>query len=85
MILKMPLENLLKICPKLLHLNNLPQGATVGWVAGYITMKVGKAAATMIGGSLLVLQIAHHKGMFNVKLSFVSDKSFIGGFPQFNE
>ena len=37
-------------------------GATAGWVAGYLTMKVGKAAATMVGGSLLVLQIAHHKG-----------------------
>ena len=37
-------------------------GATAGWLAGYLTMKVGKAAATMVGGSLLVLQIAHHKG-----------------------
>ena len=46
----------------------LAVGATAGWLAGYITMKVGKAAATMVGGSLLVLQIAHHKGMFNVKL-----------------
>ena len=40
----------------------LAVGATAGWLAGYLTMKVGKAAATMIGGSLLVLQIAHHKG-----------------------
>jgi len=40
----------------------LAVGATAGWLAGYITMKVGKAAATMFGGSLLVLQIAHHKG-----------------------
>ena len=40
----------------------LAVGATAGWLAGYLTMKVGKAAATMVGGSLLVLQIAHHKG-----------------------
>ena len=45
----------------------LAVGATAGWLAGYMTMKVGKAAATMFGGSLLVLQIAHHKGLFNVK------------------
>ena len=40
----------------------LAVGATAGWLAGYMTMKVGKAAATLVGGSLLVLQIAHHKG-----------------------
>ena len=40
----------------------LAVGATAGWVVGYLTMKVGKAAATVVGGSLLVLQIAHHKG-----------------------
>jgi len=44
----------------------LAVGATAGWLAGYITMKVGKAAATMFGGSLLVLQIAHHKGYVKV-------------------
>ena len=54
----------------------LAAGAAAGWFAGYITMKVGKATATMIGGSLLVLQIAHHKGMFNVKLGSVRDKIF---------
>ena len=42
----------------------LAVGATAGWLAGYLTMKVGKAAATMVGGSLLVLQIAHHKGKY---------------------
>ena len=44
----------------------LAVGATAGWLAGYLTMKVGKAAATMVGGSLLVLQIAHHKGKYLV-------------------
>ena len=28
-------------------------GAVVGWASGYLTMKVGKMAATAIGGSLL--------------------------------
>ena len=42
----------------------LAVGATAGWLVGYLTMKVGKAAATMVGGSLLVLQIAHHKGKY---------------------
>ena len=57
----------------------LAVGATAGWLAGYITMKVGKAAATMVGGSLLVLQIAHHKGM----LGFSTLTTIItGGFFQ---
>ena len=28
-------------------------GAVAGWATGYITMKVGKMAATAVGGSLL--------------------------------
>ncbi len=32
-------------------------GAAVGWAAGYATMKVGKMAATAVGGSLLILQV----------------------------
>jgi len=48
-------------------------GATAGWLAGYLTMKVGKAAATMVGGSLLVLQIAHHKGYVKVNWQQLSN------------
>jgi len=51
----------------------LAVGATAGWLAGYITMKVGKAAATMFGGSLLVLQIAHHKGYVKVNWQQLSE------------
>merc|ERR1712020_789947 len=51
----------------------LAVGATAGWLAGYITMKVGKAAATMVGGSLLVLQIAHHKGYVKVNWQQLSN------------
>ena len=32
-------------------------GAGAGWLVGYLTMKVGKAAATAVGGSLLLLQV----------------------------
>merc|ERR1719402_90631 len=44
----------------------LAVGGALGWLAGYTTMKVGKMAATAIGGSLLLLQIAHHKGYVKV-------------------
>jgi FUN14 domain-containing protein 1 len=41
-------------------------GAAAGWVSGYLMMKVGKAAATAVGGSLILLQIAHYKGYIKV-------------------
>lgn len=41
-------------------------GGSAGWLAGYTMMKVGKMAATAIGGTLLILQIAHHKGYIKV-------------------
>jgi uncharacterized membrane protein (Fun14 family) len=41
-------------------------GGVTGWLAGYTTMKLGKMAATAIGGTLLILQIAHHKGYIKV-------------------
>ena len=44
----------------------LAAGGLAGWTAGYLTMKAGKMAATAIGGSLLLLQIAHHKGYIKV-------------------
>ena len=42
-------------------------GGAAGWAAGYVTMKAGKMAATAIGGTLILLQIAHHKGYIKVK------------------
>ena len=41
----------------------LAVGGVAGWLSGYVTMKAGKMAATAIGGTLLLLQIAHHKGL----------------------
>ena len=40
----------------------LAVGGVAGWLSGYVTMKAGKMAATAIGGTLLLLQIAHRKG-----------------------
>ncbi|KAK8378412.1 hypothetical protein O3P69_011125 [Scylla paramamosain] len=41
-------------------------GGVSGWVVGYLSMKVGKVAATVVGGSLLVMQLAAHKGYIKV-------------------
>ena len=49
-------------------------GATV-WFAGYMTMKLGKMAATAIGGTLLILQIAHHKGYIKVNWDKMTNDS----------
>jgi FUN14 domain-containing protein 1 len=48
-------------------------GAAFGWLAGYLTMKVGKMAATVVGGTLILLQIAHHKGYVKVDWNRMSD------------
>jgi len=41
-------------------------GAAAGWVTGYLGMKVGKLAAMTLGGSLLLMQVAAHKGYVKV-------------------
>ena len=51
-------------------------GGAAGWAAGYLTMKAGKMAATAVGGTLLLLQIAHHKGYIKV-ISRQSDFLYI--------
>merc|ERR1712047_226866 len=50
-------------------------GAACGWMSGYIMMKVGKAAATAIGGSLILLQIAHYKGYITVDWNRMANDS----------
>lgn len=50
-------------------------GATAGWITGWLLMKAGKMAATAVGGSLLVLQIAHHKGYVKVDWSKMTNDS----------
>ena len=64
----------------------LAVGGAAGWAAGYLTMKVGKMAATAVGGSLLLLQIAHHKGyikvVHNIFQKFMLTLHFVGGLEQ---
>merc|ERR1712227_826838 len=50
-------------------------GGAAGWAAGYVTMKAGKMAATAIGGTLLLLQIAHHKGYIKVDWNRMTNDS----------
>ncbi|RVE58196.1 hypothetical protein OJAV_G00206780 [Oryzias javanicus] len=41
-------------------------GGASGWCAGYLFQKVGKVAATAVGGGLLLLQIANNSGYIQV-------------------
>ncbi|KAK4289846.1 hypothetical protein Pmani_037219 [Petrolisthes manimaculis] len=41
-------------------------GGLSGWLVGYLSMKVGKVAATVVGGSMLMMQLAVHKGYIKV-------------------
>ncbi|KAK3569200.1 hypothetical protein QTP86_026624 [Hemibagrus guttatus] len=41
-------------------------GGVTGWCAGYLFQKVGKIAATAVGGGFLLLQIANHSGYVQV-------------------
>ncbi|XP_022107596.1 FUN14 domain-containing protein 1-like [Acanthaster planci] len=41
-------------------------GGSTGWVAGYLFQKVGKAAATAVGGGLLVVLIGYHTGHIKI-------------------
>ncbi|XP_004552682.1 FUN14 domain-containing protein 1 isoform X1 [Maylandia zebra] len=44
----------------------LMMGGVTGWCAGYVFQRVGKIAATAIGGGFLLLQIANHSGYVQV-------------------
>ncbi|XP_026874245.2 FUN14 domain-containing protein 1-like [Electrophorus electricus] len=41
-------------------------GGVTGWCAGYLCQRVGKIAATAVGGGFLLLQIANHTGYVQV-------------------
>ncbi|XP_076370282.1 FUN14 domain-containing protein 1-like isoform X2 [Tachypleus tridentatus] len=41
-------------------------GGITGWGTGFVFTKVGKAAATAVGGSLLLIQIAQHQGYIRI-------------------
>ncbi|XP_043088014.1 FUN14 domain-containing protein 1-like isoform X2 [Puntigrus tetrazona] len=41
-------------------------GGASGWCVGYLFQRVGKVAATAVGGGFLLLQIANHSGYVQV-------------------
>lgn len=41
-------------------------GGVTGWCAGYLFQKVGKLAASAVGGGFFLLQIANHTGYIQV-------------------
>ncbi|XP_059576767.1 FUN14 domain-containing protein 1 isoform X1 [Alligator mississippiensis] len=44
----------------------IAMGGVTGWCAGFLFQKVGKLAATAVGGGFLLLQIASHSGYVQV-------------------
>ena len=41
-------------------------GGVTGWCTGFIFQKVGKLAATAVGGGFFLLQLANHSGYIKV-------------------
>ncbi|XP_016946002.1 FUN14 domain-containing protein 2 [Drosophila suzukii] len=41
-------------------------GVTSGWATGFTTMKIGKFAAFAVGGSIILLEIAHQEGLIKI-------------------
>ena len=41
-------------------------GGVTGWCAGFLFQKVGKLAATTVGGGFLLLQVASHSGYVQI-------------------
>ncbi|XP_078264822.1 FUN14 domain-containing protein 1 [Rhinoraja longicauda] len=44
----------------------LMMGGVTGWCAGFVFQKIGKLAATAIGGGFLLMQVANHTGYIKV-------------------
>ncbi|XP_021109140.1 FUN14 domain-containing protein 1-like isoform X2 [Heterocephalus glaber] len=53
-------------------------GGVTGWCAGFLFQKVGKLAATAVGGDFLLLQIA--KATEFIKQNIMISSGFVGGF-----
>lgn len=41
-------------------------GSFSGWCSGYLVGRIGKAAALAVGGSLIILQVAHYQGLIRI-------------------
>jgi len=53
-------------------LRQIAMGGGAGWLTGFISMKIGKVAATAVGGAMIILQIANHKGYIKINWSRVN-------------
>ena len=51
---------------KYLVATQIVMGGVSGWCAGFLFQKVGKLAATAVGGGFLPLQIASHSGYVQI-------------------
>ncbi|XP_069745405.1 FUN14 domain-containing protein 1 [Narcine bancroftii] len=45
---------------------HLMMGGVTGWCAGFVFQKIGKLAATAIGGGFLLMQVANHSGYIKI-------------------
>jgi len=41
-------------------------GSVTGWATGYSTMKIGKTAAFLIGGGIILLEVANEQGWIKI-------------------
>lgn len=49
-------------------------GAGSGWIAGYLAMRVAKTTAFVVGGGIILLQLASERGFIQVKWSRVNQE-----------
>lgn len=64
--------NFFKDVTKASPAKQLTVGGLSGWCVGFVFTKAGKMAATAIGGSLLLFQIAQHQGYVKVNWTRVN-------------
>uniref|UniRef100_A0A6M2DWK8 Putative fun14 domain-containing protein 1 isoform x2 neodiprion lecontei n=1 Tax=Xenopsylla cheopis TaxID=163159 RepID=A0A6M2DWK8_XENCH len=69
------LERILGDISKTSATKQLVIGSLSGWTTGFVTMKVGKMAAVAIGGGILILQVANHKGYIAIDWDKVTKKA----------
>ncbi|XP_006817945.1 FUN14 domain-containing protein 1-like [Saccoglossus kowalevskii] len=47
-------------------MTQLAIGGSTGWFVGYVFQKVGRAAATAVGGGLIIMRVAHYGGYIKI-------------------
>ncbi|ESO07241.1 hypothetical protein HELRODRAFT_170561 [Helobdella robusta] len=49
-------------------------GGISGWCSGYLIGKVGKIALIAVGGSFIILQLAHNQGLIQINWNAIESK-----------